>query len=161
LMNSIDNKAYAAGKGKGPGKKNGPITDDADRISYSYADDQPKRTVGEKLREMVSVKDFGAKGDGKTDDTSAFRAAMDSANNIGVPVGHRYLVSNLEIKDDIMISGQGILKKASDAESVLHITGKNVVINGAQFKSTDDKGQPSTEIKLGDGSQNIRITGCT
>lgn len=49
-------------------------------------------TVQDKLRESVSVKDFGATGDGVTDDTAAIQAAIDSSNNIFVPEG-TYLIS--------------------------------------------------------------------
>ena len=38
------------------------------------------RTVQSKLRESVSVKDFGAVGDGVTDDTAAFTAALNSGS---------------------------------------------------------------------------------
>ena len=42
-------------------------------------------TVQSKLREVVSVKDFGAKGDGSTNDTAAFTAAAAIGNPYYVP----------------------------------------------------------------------------
>jgi hypothetical protein len=44
------------------------------------------RTVDDKLREVVSVKDFGAVGDGVADDTLAFSNAVTGANNADVYV---------------------------------------------------------------------------
>ena len=53
-------------------------------------------TVEAKLRESVSVKDFGAVGDGVTDDTAAFLASAKASSSAGVklfvPVG-TYLIS--------------------------------------------------------------------
>ena len=72
-----------------------------------------ERTIGEKLGEVVSVKDFGAVGDGVTDDTDAIQAAVDSLANAGsvyLPEGD-YLVSrSLSItKHGITLRGAGRL----------------------------------------------------
>ena len=67
-------------------------------------------TVQNKLAQTVSVKDFGAVGDGVTDDTAAIQAALDSLTNGGtlnVPEG-TYVVSYLVVSNqDVTISGEG------------------------------------------------------
>ena len=55
-----------------------------------------ERTAESKLREIVSIKDFGAKGDGVTDDTLAFENALVAANGgmVYVPPA-TYVVNNM------------------------------------------------------------------
>lgn len=55
------------------------------------------RNVQDKLREVVSVKDFGAVGDGVTDDTAAIQAAIDSGLDIKFPDGTYLVTSQLTI----------------------------------------------------------------
>lgn len=45
------------------------------------------RPIAEKLADFVSVKDYGAKGDGVSDDFAAFKAALAAERNIYVPPG--------------------------------------------------------------------------
>jgi hypothetical protein len=56
------------------------------------------RTVDSKLKDVVSVKDFGAVGDGVADDTAAIQAALNlpNAKTVVIPKG-TYKVTSLEI----------------------------------------------------------------
>lgn len=62
--------------------------------------------VNDKCMEIVSVKDFGAVGDGVTDDTAAFVAAQTAAKNIYAPPG-TYLLDELRIQTNRSIIGAG------------------------------------------------------
>jgi len=68
---------------------------DASEIDYDQGGTgSVATTVEAKLQEAVSVKDFGAVGDGVTDDTAAIQAAIDSgAYRIFLPTG-TYLISS-------------------------------------------------------------------
>lgn len=78
-------------------------------------------TVQSKLRESVSVKDFGAVGDGVTDDAAAIQAALDvvgaSATNLYFPSGVYKTTATLLLSngDDYWLSGDNakILTTAS------------------------------------------------
>ena len=73
-------------------------TQDASAITFTQAGTGAiARTASDKFEEFVSVKDFGATGDGVTDDTAAIQAAYDSLTKSGTlffPQG-TYLYSSL------------------------------------------------------------------
>lgn len=80
----------------------GTITDGAGSIVYTPAGTGAvATTVQTKLRESVSVKDFGAKGDGVTDDTAALQAAITASWKSGkillLPAGIYLISSTLNI----------------------------------------------------------------
>jgi len=67
------------------------------------------RTIQAKLRDTVSVKDFGATGDGTTDDTAAIQAAIDSLSRgtVFFPNGNYRTTDNVELKSYVDLQGQG------------------------------------------------------
>lgn len=67
-----------------------------------------ERTVDSKLSDSVSVKDFGAVGDGVTDDTAAFIAALSASSSIYVPIGD-YLVGNIPVTSQYEITGENMI----------------------------------------------------
>jgi hypothetical protein len=98
--------------------------------------------VCEKLEQIVSVKDFGAVGNGVTDDTAAIQAAIDSVFNTGggtvyLPTG-TYLVSSI-VKNwigavTVRIAGAGkratkIKKKSGTTTPILNFSSDISVID--------------------------------
>ena len=86
-----------------------------------------QRNVQNKLRDTVSVKDFGAVGDGSTDDTAAIQAAVDYVQSVGAtdpydptfsgdnnigrlnfPAGVYKITSPINITKPCVIFGDGI-----------------------------------------------------
>ena len=56
---------------------------------------------------MVSVKDFGAVGDGSADDSAAFQAALDQHAAIHVPAGTYRLDGEIQVKPRRRLFGAG------------------------------------------------------
>jgi len=68
------------------------------------------RTVQSKLREFVSAKDFGAIGDGVTDDTAALQVAINQTSTTGsvlyIPSGTYLVTETLSIPNKTQIIGE-------------------------------------------------------
>ncbi|EKT8799315.1 hypothetical protein QHG68_004174 [Escherichia coli] len=65
------------------------------------------RTQHDKNADWISVKDFGAKGDGVTDDTNAFKNALAASYQVFVPEGEYKITDGLTPRDGTSISGAG------------------------------------------------------
>ena len=77
------------------------------------------RTTSDKLKEHISVKDFGAVGDGVADDTLAFQKALNASKAVFVPAGSYRIISTLEINNGQSLIGVG---DASEIKTTLPIT---------------------------------------
>lgn len=63
------------------------------------------RLVQDKLRELINVKDFGATGNGVTDDTAAIQAAVNATNGMLYFPPGIYLCGQVNISQSILIYG--------------------------------------------------------
>jgi parallel beta-helix repeat protein len=72
----------------------------ASKLSFTQAGSgAAARTIDSKLNELVSVKDFGAVGDGVADDTAAIQAAIDSGKAAYVPKGTYKISATLNLNN--------------------------------------------------------------
>lgn len=68
------------------------------------------RVLAAKLSESVSVKDFGAAGDGVVDDTAAFQAALNAATTVIVPDGTYRITDTVRVNHHNKLLGTDMSK---------------------------------------------------
>mgnify|MGYP004591556017 CR=1 FL=1 len=101
------------------------------------------RTLAQRFGDVISVKDFGAKGDGVTDDTEAIQKAVDTGKNIFFPPGG-YLIdtaTTFELKEDTAVFGLSrtitaiVSKQSTDTELpyIFKVVGNNVSLSDISF----------------------------
>jgi len=137
---------------------------DASQVSYTAAGTGAVTTnVQAKLRQYVSVKDFGAVGNGVADDTTAIQAALTTGNSVYVPQGTYNISATLRLNSDGQIFyGDGDGNASEPARSVLKWVGAS---SGKMFSisnGTTENWQNCTVKNLwfnGNSLANIAIEG--
>jgi hypothetical protein len=85
------------------------------------------RSITDKVGDAVSIKDFGAIGDGVTDDTLAIQAALQAHNHLYIPQGTYRITDTIQITSGKMISGAGhnaIFQASNDLFKAIQIRGE-------------------------------------
>jgi parallel beta-helix repeat protein len=106
--------------------------------------------IPSKINPVVSVNDFGAVGDGATDDTAAFNAALTAAKIVFVPPStSSYIVDGISMPANSVLyaTGGATLKRKNNATSssmVLCNAINNFVIRGLRFD-----GNKTNQVNIG------------
>lgn len=122
------------------------------------------RTLAEHLSDFVNAKDFGAVGDGVTDDTAALQAVFNTYSSVYMPAG-TYLVGMLALRNNLQILGAG-----QENTIILHKPGTNTYglygnnVNNVRIESLTLNGNSANNplggmgMRIEGSSSNIKIS---
>lgn len=155
-------------------------------VDYDYIDNYSviatgttlPRLVKDRFADVLNVKDFGAKGDGSTNDTSAIQAALNRASSTKTPLfmpSGTYMIRNtLYINSNTTIIGvknqteiklqAGYLnhhimmhENTTDTETTDNVYIENIIFNGNADTSLEGYGKAGFLLY---GCKNVTIIGC-
>ncbi len=98
------------------------------------------RSAGNKMGDLISVKDFGAAGDGITDDTIAFQNALAAHDGVYIPQGEYLITGTIELISEKSLMGVGhgsVIKAQSNGFDVIRINGRNCLIRDLKIDGGD------------------------
>lgn len=121
------------------------------------------RSAQDKMRDFISVKDFGAVGDGVANDTAAIQAALNTGKSIWFTCGENYLVTSSlnPTANGQVINLNGAMITLDGNFSGFEITGglRNITICDGEIEGQDMTGGYVIDIRNADRCtiNNIRV----
>jgi hypothetical protein len=118
------------------------------------------RSVTDKLRDVVSVKDFGAVGDGLTNDTAALQTAINTGFHLLFPPG-TYRAANLSQTANFQrFYADGDVKIQKNANGpIITSSGNDVEFNGIDFRG-ESSSPAFTGNNIVSNGNNFRLINC-
>lgn len=108
----------------------------------------------EDSKKEVNVKDFGAKGDGQTDDTLAFQKALKENNACFIPPG-KYLLKELILSEQ-KLYGHGQILMSPSAKFAIGLK-SNTIIEGLEFISKSIYKNTISDLKILENAKHVLI----
>ena len=129
-----------------------PTSGDASGVLVTPNGGTTARALGEHLAALVNVRDFGATGDGVTDDSSAFQTAISAAQIRSAPVyvpasPNAYLLGSTLVVDGVSMIGDGvgsILKLSLASGSGVQLAGRGSRLVGLRLLGSGANGWPTS-----------------
>jgi len=124
------------------------------------------RTVQSKLRDTLSVKDFGATGDGSTDDATAIQAAITAAAVTGQTVffpavaSYYRITAALTVPANVKLVGEGYssrIVQVTSGTNALTLNGDNIHLVNIAIVGGNTASAKGISIT---GGNNITVEGC-
>jgi hypothetical protein len=118
------------------------------------------RSVNDKLRDVVRVKDFGAVGDGLTNDTAALQTAINTGLHLLFPPG-TYRAANLSQTENFQrFYADGDVKIQKNANGpIITSSGNDVEFNGIDFRG-ESSSPAFTGNNIVSNGNNFRLINC-
>jgi hypothetical protein len=142
---------------------------DASVVSYNQGGaGAVSRTVANRLRDFVSVKDFGAVGNGVADDTAAIQAALDANLAVYIPAGSYKVSAQLDLQSGSTLFGDGSASEITCANGDISIiyglstdncTVRNIKVNVTVAGTTAYTGAVHFETSENCLIENVEIEG--
>lgn len=95
------------------------------------------RTSSDKLSDIVSIRDFGAVGDGLVDDTVSIQNALQASNSVLIPNGTYLISSTIELTSSKTLIGLGqgsIIKAKNSTFNAIEVSGRSVVVENLRIE---------------------------
>lgn len=96
------------------------------------------RPIRDKLGDAVSVRDFGAVGDGTVDDTLAIQAALTAARTVRVPAGTYRVTGTITVGYGQSLLGDGqasVIRAASNGVDLIHLPDGYATVSGLRLEN--------------------------
>ena len=120
------------------------------------------RSLTSKLADMLNVKDFGATGNGVTDDTSAIQAALNVASSTGMtayfPAGIYEISSPLQVGGSVYMDTNATIQATQSMAAVMEEGSNGYTYNGTIQGGTLDANNLATDGLFMRSYRNWRIT---